>query len=159
MATNRAEFLNRCSKKYSFQDFTNQHLRTATDLDGTIIIGSCFYQVCSAAHAGDPLKHIFPEDMRDVFFVECNLDNVYIPPGNTLNQCSHRRIKRMNDGEYWFVGEDFKPIEPIHKKRLELLQANVNPEKIPAEKISDANLLTKHFEQMVIERDAKLREL
>jgi hypothetical protein len=146
------------NEQYSFRDFTNQDLRSATDLDGAVIKGSCFYQTCAEDFAGDPLRHIFPGDMRDVSFVECNLDNVYIPPGNTIRQCSHRRIKRMNDGEYWFVGEDFKPVEPIHEKRLKLLQANVDPKKIPAEKIPAVDLLKKRFEQMMIEQDAKPRE-
>lgn len=153
----RAELLEQRNEKYSFQDFTNQNLRSATDLNGAVIIGSCFYQTCAADFTGDPLRHIFPGDMRDVAFVECNLDNVYIPPGNTIRQCSHRRIKLMNDREYWFVGEDLKPTQPIHEKRLKLLQENVDPKKIPTEKISDANLLKKRFEQM-IEQAAKPRE-
>lgn len=158
MTTNRAELLNRRSEKYSFQDFTNQYLREAADLDGSVVVGSCFYQVCSYDFVGDPLRHIFPEDMQEVVFVDCNLDNVYIPPGNTMRGCSHRRIKQMNDREYWFIDENLTPTEPIHKKRLMRLKANVNPSKIPVEKISDAGLLKKRFEQMMTERGAEPRE-
>jgi len=155
---NRPELLAQCRKQYSFQDFTNQDFRSATDLNGSVIIGSCFYQTCASDFTGDPLRHIFPGDMRDVAFVECNLDNVYIPVGNTMHKCSQRRIKRMNDGEYWFVDENLKPTEPIHIKRLVLLNENVDSGKIPSEKISDADLLKKRFEQMMIEQDAKPRE-
>lgn len=157
MGTNRAELLAQRSEKYSFQDFTNQHLRTATDLYG-IIMGSCFYQVCSVDFAGDPLRHIFPGNMRGVTFVECNLDNVYVPSGNVMYSCSHRRIKRMNDGEYWFLDKNLKPTEPIHKKRLILLKENVDPDKIPVDRVSGTDLFKKRFEQMMIEQGARPRE-
>lgn len=159
MNTNRAELLARRNEKYSFQDFTNQHLRAATDLNDIIVMGSCFYQVCPEDFLGDPLMHIFPKDMCGVTFVECNLDNVYVPLGNAMYECSHRRIKRMADGEYWFVDENIKPTEPIHKKRLLRLKENVDPNKIPAEKVSEADLREKRFRQMTIERGAKLEEL
>lgn len=156
---NSAELLARRNEKYSFQDFTNQHLRAATDLNDIIVIGSCFYQVCPEDFSGDPLMHIFPEDMCGVTFVECNLDNVYVPPGNVTHECSHLRIKRMADGEYWFVDENIKPTEPIRKKRLMVLRENVDPRKIPTEKISEADLRKKRFRQMMTERGAKPEEL
>lgn len=157
MNISRAEFLARRSEKYSFQDFTNQHLRTATDLYG-IIVGSCFYQVCSVDFKGDPLRHIFPGNMRGVTFIECNLDNVYVPSGNIMHSCFNRRIKRMNDGEYWFLDKNLKPTEPIHKERLIRLKENVDPDKIPADRISDVDLQKKRFELMRIEQGAEPRE-
>lgn len=156
---NSAELLARRNENYSFQDFTNQHLRAATDLNDIIVVGSCFYQVCSEEFLGDPFMRIFPGDMYGVTFVECNLDNVYVPPGNVMHECSHRRIKRMADGEYWFVDENIKPTEPIHKKRLMRLKENVDPRKIPTEKISEADLRKKRFRQMMTERGAKPEEL
>ncbi len=66
---------------YSHRDFTGRTLIEAIDLDNQVILNSCFSQETD----GD-LVHIFPEDMTGVNFVNCNLDNVFIPPGNQAFQ-------------------------------------------------------------------------
>jgi hypothetical protein len=86
--------------KYSFKDFTGQDLsgEPAEDFTG-IIKGSCFAQEYLD---GDLIsdsggKTIFPA-ITGVEFVGCNLDNVYVPPGNTVTGGVKRTIKADSNG-------------------------------------------------------------
>ena len=86
----------------SFTDYTGRNLSDCA-IEGDIIESSCFSQEM-------PDSHIFPEKMKGVTFRRCNLDNVYIPPGNTVENCSQRRFKAQDDGEDWLVDENNKPL-------------------------------------------------
>jgi len=103
------------SEKYSFRDFTGQSLADADDLTpGTIIRGSCFYQ------EGRPDAHIFPEKMTGVTFERCNLDNVFIPPGNILAEqagipCTNKQILVQNDLRDWQIDAEGTPVEVMGK--------------------------------------------
>lgn len=152
---NWAEALEKRNDKYSFTDFTGQKFLDASDIDNTVIVGSCFYQPCDPDRRGDPQVDVFPRSIRGVTFVQCNLDNVYIPPGNTIDpSCSHERIKPQNDGENWLLNERLDPVEPRRKRTLETLGENVDPHSIPPQRISPENLLRRRREQQ-----QKLRDL
>lgn len=96
------------------EDFTLE-----TDLTpGTEIVGTCFYRESPLGEIGDPLKKIFLATMTGVIFLRCNLDNVFIPPGNTLMDdggvpCSNRRIRVQDDGRDWIVEADGTPKEVL----------------------------------------------
>lgn len=144
----RVDLLDKRHRKYSFEDFTNQKFFDMTDLNGSVIVGSCFYQDPNSQDA-DPRVKVFPDDMRGVTFIECNLDNVYIPPGNTVDPlCSCRRIKRQNDGESWILNEDLEPIEPLRKERLAAVGGNVVPRKISRRAMSKEQLRHLRSERM-----------
>jgi len=144
----RVSMLGNHHPEYSFEDFTNQKLFDATDLDGSVIVGSCFYQDPDSQDA-DPRVKVFPDDMQGVTFIECNLDNVYVPPGNTVDLlCSCRRIKRQNDGESWILNEDLVPIEPLSKERLAAVGGNIVPRKIPRRAIRKEELRRLRSERM-----------
>lgn len=81
---------------FSRKDFTGRKLLDADIPSGTKIVGSCFSQET-------PGSKIFPDNMTGVTFENCNLDNVEIPPGNTVKSCSTRRFKAQNDGHDWEV--------------------------------------------------------
>lgn len=104
------------SQKYSSRDFMGISLAEADDLlPGTIIRGSCFYQ------EGRPDSHIFPEDMTGVTFERCNLDNCYIPPGNTLAEqagipCTNKQVLVQNDLRDWILDDKGEPVEVISAK-------------------------------------------
>jgi hypothetical protein len=152
------------NKEYSFKDFTNKSLLAVPveELTGDIV-GSCFYQ------EGAPDTHIFPESMTGVTFKRCNLDNVYIPVGNTVTDAdgvssSQERVMVQNDQEDWKVNEVNAPIEPVNKKRFLRLKAeieaknlllavedkittipSIDPADIPVEPLSEA--ITKTAEE------------
>lgn len=118
------------------EDFTLE-----TDLPpGTEIVGTCFYCESSLGDNGDPYKHIFPATMTGVIFKRCNLDNVYVPPGNTITDdagipSSHRRIRVQNDMADWIVDATGKPIEPANLKAAIADGKNIDPNNIPASPI------------------------
>ena len=123
-------FAQEVNQKYSYKDFTNITFidKSASDFNNTIIKGSCFYQ------ENKPDSHIFPEDIKGVIFEKCNLDNVYIPLGNTIIDCCHRKIKIQNDLEDWILDNDLKPKTPIRKSDYERLDISTKPENIPVSK-------------------------
>ena len=90
---------------YSFQDFTG---RSNLEVSG-IVYGSCFSQEITD-------NHIFPDDMTGVIFIKCNLDNVFIPAGNIVIDCSQRRFFVQNDKNDWLINEKNEPIMPVNHK-------------------------------------------
>jgi hypothetical protein len=144
----RTEMFKNRSIKYSFEDFTNQKFLNVSDLSGSVIVGSCFYQE-SESDQDDPRVYIFPEGMRGVTFIECNLDNVYIPPGNVVDpSCSCKRIKRQCDGERWILNDLLDPIEPVHKERFLKLGEDIRPTQLPYRAIRKVDLRTRRAEQI-----------
>jgi hypothetical protein len=145
---NREEALKNHNPKYSFEDFTNKKLSDVTDINNSVIIGSCFYQETDIQQE-DPCVEVFPSNMTGVTFIECNLDNVYIPPGNIVDpSCSCKRIKRQNDGELWILDGALKPIKPLHRERLLEIGENVLPEGLPREPLSGEALQRRCREYM-----------
>lgn len=91
---------------YSRKDFTGKTLIDKTDMDDLIITGSCFSQE-------KPDSHIFPENMTGTTLVACNLDNCFIPPGNTVEGGSRNRFLVQEDGYDWIIDENNVPIQRI----------------------------------------------
>lgn len=124
------------NEKYSFKDFTHQTflMTPVEEFNDTIIRGSCFYQEKLEDHDND-LVAVFPEGMKGVTFERCNLDNVLIPKGNTVEDCcSNRRIKIQNDLEDWVIDSNGKAKEPVNKKHFTQLGISTNPSDIPKRK-------------------------
>lgn len=92
---------------YSLKDFTNQNLLDRKDLKNKTIYGSCFSQEI-------PETKIFPSGMKGVTFINCNLDNVFIPSGNTVIGGSQRQFKAMDDGQDYLVNEQGEAISPLN---------------------------------------------
>lgn len=112
-----------------------------TDLTpGTEIVGTCFYREATLGETGDPYKFIFPALMTGVIFKRCNLDNIYVPPGNIITDAdgcpsSHRRIRVQNDLEDWIVDATGKPVEPVNLKAAIADGKNTDPKDIPTSPI------------------------
>lgn len=120
------------NEKYSYKDFMGQDFASvnASEFNNTEIVGSCFYQ------EAEPETEIFPVGMVGVTFKRCNLDNVKIFPGNTVEgSCCHRKIKVQNDLNDWELDESLKPVEPIEKKKYIKLGISIDPKDIPATKL------------------------
>jgi hypothetical protein len=116
------------NEKYSYKDFNNQDF---SDLDpaefnNSEIVGSCFHQNRAASR-------IFPENMTGVTFQGCNLDNTIVPPGNTVEStCCHKSFGVENDGEYWLLDEDLKPVSPLKPDRYDKLNLSKDPKDLPS---------------------------
>lgn len=109
-------------------------------LPGIEIVGTCFYRQSPIDNTGDPYKHIFPETMTGVTFRRCNLDNIYIPPGNIMidigwEACGHRRIRAQNDLEDWIVDATGEPIEPLDIERFQEEGKSIDPNDIPVTRL------------------------
>ncbi len=95
------------NEAYSHKDFTGKLLVSilAEDLAGQIV-GSCFSQE-------RPGTQVFPVSLPGTEFVGCNLDNVSIPAGCLVTDCSTRRFAVQPDGTDWEVDADGVPIRPL----------------------------------------------
>ena len=91
---------------FSFKDFTGRNLTTMV-ITPQIIERSCFSQE-------RPDTEIFPSDMGGVTFINCNLDNVKVPEGNIVIDCSTRRFAPQSDGNDWEVDELNNPIQSLN---------------------------------------------
>lgn len=126
---------------YDNRDFTGHDLSDRKDMvDGLTIEGSCFSQET-------PDSHIFPEDMTGVTFIGCNLDNVFIPDGNTIKDCSQRRFVVQNDLRDWYIDEADKPVELIGKKGWELQGYPTDKGSIPVDFVRRETLLKLDYER------------
>jgi hypothetical protein len=90
-------------------------LRSLDIPPGTVIRNSCFS--CER-----PDSAPFPEKMRGVRFIGCNLDNVVIPPGNpdlgSNDRCSQRRFSvNPIDGKDWLVDATGKATQLLSEAR------------------------------------------
>jgi hypothetical protein len=109
---------------HSFKDYMNQSLkdRPLEEFTGTIK-GTCFYQ---EVPYGQPLPtsgiDIFPDGMVGVTFERCNLDNVYVPPGNFVvdNEIlsSTRKIMADDEGVDCLVKDNAGTWEPDKENRI-----------------------------------------
>lgn len=99
-----------CDDNFSAKDFTGRFLLDQ-DLNGKVIARSNF------SHETPDTK-VFPENMTGVTFINCNLDNVFIPEGNIVIECSQRRFKVQNDLNDWEVDNENKPTRPFNHQIL-----------------------------------------
>ncbi len=116
--------------EYSNKNFHDIDLSNRTNMNGIVIYSSLFYSEI-------PDTNVFPENMNGVKFVNCNLDNIIIPEGNVLQNCSNKRFKVQNDGNDWLIDENNKPIKPLHFFVFEKLNLPMpDPNDIPDERVS-----------------------
>jgi len=94
------------NETYSYGNFMGQILTGVhkNQFSNSEIIGSCF------AHENAPDTEVFPSDIANVTFIRCNLDNVKIPAGATLEKCTNLRIK-VFDGVDCIVDAQDKKID------------------------------------------------
>lgn len=116
----------------SFKDFTHWefHSRPEYVFDGKVIYASIFLHEV-------PDQHIFPEDMKNVTFVNCNLDNVFVPDGALVIGGSRRRFKVQNDKEDWIVDNLNNPIEPVNVETFVTLGISTDPSDIPTKELEE----------------------
>ncbi len=120
--------------KYSGKDFTHHTFLDVdpSEFNNSTIKGTCFYYEIMDGRVG--YIQIFPTGITEVIFENCNLDNIFIPPGNTIIDGCHRCIKIQNDLEDWITDKDGNPQEPMSKDQFKKLGIPIDPEYIPLEK-------------------------
>lgn len=119
------------NKKYSYKDFTGKTL-IGTDLkewNDTEVIGSCFYNET-------PNTKVFPDGIKGVKFIKCNLDNVVVPKECTIEGGCHRLIQMQKDGEDWLLDENLNPVEPMNKNDYVKLGLDISPAAIPTSSVA-----------------------
>lgn len=136
---------------YSNKDFTGHDLSDRHDMNNLIISNSCFSQET-------PGRRVLPANLLGVTFVDCNLDNVLIPPGNQLINCSRKTFKVQNDLEDWHVDPNtLLPISPVDSARFDRLGLSKNPLKIPSE-IGSKPISIIKTEQLLKLRDTDIKQ-
>lgn len=124
-------------EKLSFRDFTNWEFKSRPEYDfnNKVIYSSCFMQET-------PDSDIFGNIIRGAVFINCNLDNVIIPEGNTIimeGGGSQKRFKNQNDGNDWEIDEENKPTRPVsYKIFIKRGLAVPQPNELPLQKTAEA---------------------
>lgn len=121
--------------KYSFKSFNEMSFKDVPveEFNNTTIKGSCFFQAFPLESKKEPVD-IFPDGMTGVTFIACNLDNVWIPPGNTLIDCTNKWIVLKNDGYNWEKDKSTKkPKKPVADFFYDKNGWSKNPKDIPSE--------------------------
>lgn len=129
-----------CDPIWYSKDFTGQDLTKKVIANGTVIFGSCFSRESPGGIA-------FPPGMTGVTLVRCNLDNVFIPPGNTVVDCSQKTFIAQNDLCDWIVDGSNKPVEPVEKELYIKLSISTDPLQIPAQKMKQ-NIISKTMDDL-----------
>lgn len=127
------------NEEYSFKAFPYHGLsfknRPASEFNNTIIIGSCFYQEWREGDS-DIVKDIFPDGMTGVIFRKSNLDNIYVPHGNIIENGTNKKIKVQNDWDDWELNKDLIPKEPLNKDIRLQTGVSIDPKDIPSKKFT-----------------------
>ena len=113
---------------YSLKDFSGIDLRKAK-LDGKTIYGSCFAREL-------PDTKIFSDDMVGVRFIQNNLDNVFIPPGNLVMGGSQRKFKAQNDLRDWEIDGSGNPTKIVNEDFWRKEGYSVDKTQIPTQPIA-----------------------
>lgn len=111
---------------YDNMNYAGWDLSDRTDMNGLTIEGLC---LCNSL----PNAKVLPADLTGTTFTYCNLDNVYIPPGNTVDQfCSTRLFQTQNDGQDWLLDPNtLKPVSPLYPDIFIRLGLSTDPNNIP----------------------------
>lgn len=93
-----------CCDIYSNKDMTGWDLSNRKDMDNMIIHGLCL--------SHEAPSNCLPPKLTGATFYACNLDNVIIPAGNTVDStCSNRFFKAQNDGKDWEINAQQTPLK------------------------------------------------
>lgn len=115
-------------EEWSGRNFAQRILRDAK-LDGKTVYASSFMQE-------KPDTQVFPDNMIGVTFVNCNLDNCVIPPGNTVIGGSRKRWRVQNDLRDWELDANNQPVKVLSEKYWIRVGYSVNPADIPTRKLA-----------------------
>lgn len=125
----------KCDDTYSDKDCTGWDLSDRKNMNGIVIHGLCLSNET-------PNAQVLPKDLQGTTFLLCNLDNVFIPPGNQLIDCSNRLFEVQTDGEDWQLDpKTLDPIAPINVDAYTALGLSVDPADLPQEQLDQSIIL------------------
>ena len=141
------------NNKYSYKSFKRQNLsnRSPDEFNNTEIIGSCFFQ--------DEINTVCFPAITGVTFTRCNLDNAVVPAGNTVNGGTHKNKKVQNDGEWWVVDSDGKPIEPQSPEQYDALGLSKDPKDLPDKPLDESVIMKVEKEKEIEDIKTKFKEI
>jgi hypothetical protein len=73
---------------------------------------------------------------------ECNSDNCNIPVRYSVEGGTNKHFLTQNDGEYWIVGRDLKPIAPRDVDRFVKCGLSILPSSIPPAPLKEPITMT-----------------
>lgn len=92
--------------------------------------------VCRASLGSElPDTKKFSDVMRGVTFVEGNLDNVFIPIGNTVIGITPKKFKVQNDLRDWTIDSQGMPLNVLNEEVWVEKGVSVDPREIPDKKV------------------------
>ena len=81
--------------------------------------------------------------MTGVTFIRSNLDNVFVPAGNTLVDSTQRKFQIQNDLRDWELDATNKPIKVLNEEYWIKEGYSVDPLDIPSKKLNDIKEINK----------------
>lgn len=113
--------------------FSNSSLKSHTGFKpGVVIYASDFSWET-------PNSNPWPDGMTGVTFIKCHLNNLIIPPGNTVIDCSQKRFAAQNDGNDWLIDNNNNPTLPVnHKIFTKFGLPMPDPADIPVQKSTES---------------------
>lgn len=86
----------------------------------------------------NPDTMVFSPSMTGVTFYDCNLDNVFIPPGNTVVGGTQRRYLIQNDLNDWLVTAQNIPTMPLNFEAFQQYNLPIPlPINIPLQRVAE----------------------
>lgn len=125
--------------KYSHKDFTNVKFVNINLESGTTIYASCFSKEV-------PDFEMFPATMTGITFLECNMDNVKVPPGNLVNNFykpAPIKFKAQNDLRDWQLNQLNQPVKLIDEDDWKAKGYSIDPAAIPLQPITSFDQIPK----------------
>lgn len=141
------------NEKHSYKDYTHKTFvdTKPEEWNDSEVIGSCF-------HNEKPKSEIFPEGIKGVKFIRCNLDNIVIPKDCTVEGGCNRLIQEQKDGEYWLLDEYLAPIEPLNKGAYVKLGLSISPTSIPIT-AKEVSVIQEKRQQLEVALQAQIKAL
>lgn len=123
---------------YNRVDYTGWEFlsRPEYDWSNRVVDRACFAQE-------SPDTVVFDPNTTGIVFRNCNLENVIIPDGCTVEGGSTLRREEQNDKRDWIIDDKGNPVEIMNKKYWTINGYSTDPTLIPAEEVLhvDASLL------------------
>ena len=110
------------NKKYSYNSWKRKSFtgKDPEEFNNSEIVAACFSQE-------EPFTKVFPDGLKNVVFLNCNLDNCIIPEGATVKGGTNKHFKEQADGELWIVDASKKPVKPLKPYRFDKLGLSKDP--------------------------------
>jgi len=122
------------------------------EFSNKIIVGSNFSQ-------NEPDTKVFPNGVVNCTLKNCVALNTVIPAGFILENTRNERIKTQNDGEYWIVDKDLKPVSPLSPKQYDKFFLSKDPKDLPDKPLNQSIIMTAEEDKRKEDRKEKIKTI